>query len=206
MRGVFPDLISKVEARIRDMEAKAAAGQVKTKEQAAHAREIERFKRRRLILMDSKFPNGQAENFDPTWGAMSDRYLADAATAGIMVDDSYVPVTQPSEQAEAPQDVLVRIKALEPKLRLHARDVHRQVEQKKLGSDSYQEQVVMCLLYGATLAKIGLLVTNSSIDKVTQYTDTVLPVWSDAMKYNRVRSYEHDYLISVSEYPFTGRG
>jgi hypothetical protein len=191
VRAALPELILKVDQRLREMEQRAAAGQVRQIEQNAFAKEHERFRRRRLILQEGKFPMGVSDGLDPVWGAMSDRLITDATRAGLAVDDSYTPTaTEPT--AVAASGTLIGQFAL---IAEKVRRLEHVTRQQASTHDQYTagamlEKADTCY-YVARYLDQGELPEGPDINKYVDLSNLLVPAYSAAQREGRIVASSH---------------
>jgi hypothetical protein len=189
--SVLPDLIVRTEERIRTMEQKAAVGQVRSMEQTAWAKELDRFKRRLLILRESKFPCGISDGLDPVWGQYSDKYINDAVVAGVIVDDSFqpsgkatVPAGPTAGLAEKLAKAAVEVRCMEAAARTQAS------MSDKTRAEALTEKADVCY-YTASHLDQGILPSNENIDRTIDLFAILLPAYSAAQAEGRIHSVDH---------------
>jgi hypothetical protein len=200
-QAVLPELLAKTEERIRTMEQKAAAGQVRSMEQTGWEKELTRFRRRLLILREGRFPCGISDGLDPVWGQYSDKFMNDALVAGLAVDDSFQPsgtVTAPSGPtpglAAKLAQAAVEVRRLEQAARAQA-----EMSDRNRAAD-LAEKADICYYVAGHLDQ-GDLPTNKHIDRIIDLFAILLPAWSAAQAEGRLSTVDHDANMKwVQEY------
>jgi hypothetical protein len=196
-QAALPDLISKTDARIRDMEQRAAAGLVKSMEQTSRAKELARFKRRKLVLQEGRFPCGVSDGLDPVWGQYSDKYINDAVTAGVTVDDSYMPTGKATVPAGPSADFIAQCR--------HAAVAVRQLENKRLvqaGQDKSRNAELTeradTARYVASALDDGYVPTCKEVDNDIELFNLLVPLYPGAQRENRLVQMNHARSIEWS--------
>jgi hypothetical protein len=197
-QAALPDLIAKTDARIRDMEQRAAAGLVKSMEQTGHAKELARFKRRKLVLQEGRFPCGVSDGLDPVWGQYSDRYINDAVNAGVAVDDSFQPTGRATVPAGPSPEFIaqcrhtaVAVRRLEQKRRFQAgQDKSRNAELTERADTAR---------YAAAALDDGAFVTCREVDNDIELFNLLVPLYPGAQRENRLAQMDHARSIAWAQ-------
>jgi hypothetical protein len=190
-QAALPELIARTDERIRTMEARAASGLVRTMELSSHEAELTRFRRRRLVLQEGRFPLGVSDGLDPVWGQYSDKYINDAVAAGAIVDDSYQPSMKTVAQAgptagftDQCRQAAVSVRQLEHRLRVLA------AGQAK-GRAAETEERADTARYVASALDDGAVPTCREIDNDFELFNLLVPLYPGAQREGRIVEMHH---------------
>jgi hypothetical protein len=190
----LPNLLNEVDQHIRKLESTLPAEG--SSQRGAADKALVRWRRRRGILAECRFPFGPSDGLDTYWGFISDKLIPDATAAGLAVDDSYQPTGRATVQAAPTAALVEAIRGLAPRVR----QLEYIARMQAAGRDQYSAGALLeradALAYAAAHLDTGNIPTNNYIDQIIDLTSIMLPLHSRAMAEGRLITVDHNENLS----------
>jgi hypothetical protein len=190
----LPNLLNEVDQHIKKLESTLPAeGSI---QRGAADKALARFRRRRAILAQCRFPFGPSDGLDPMWGHMSDRLIPDAMAAGLVVDDSFQPSGKATVEAQPSAGLLGAIRGLAPRVA----QLEHQCRVRASAADQYAAAAwaerADSLAYVIAHLETGNIPSNKYIDNIIELTSITLPLCAAAQHEGLLITVDHNENLS----------